>query len=231
MMITVGQHKTLKFIRKYIKQHGYAPTLDEIAHGRGLSSKGSMHREVHALAAAGCLRLVPGRKRAIQLVDDDVVNGNDVVNGDVANGNVVNDNVVNDNAGEMSATTRTILPLLGRIAAGKPIEAIPDHENVNLSDFMMGRDRYCLLVVGDSMIGAGILDGDTVIVESRTTANRNDIVVALIDNEEATLKRFRNRGDGSIELVPENPDMPVMIYTARRVAIQGVVVGVLRSYR
>lgn len=202
MTLTAAQHKTLQFIRKYIKRHGYSPTLDEIAMGRGLSSKGSMHREVRALADAGHIRLAPGRKRSIRLPHEDGL-----------------------------ASPAVTLPLLGRIAAGKPIEAITDHETVNLSDFVMGRDRYCLLVMGESMVDAGILDGDTVIVESRNTANRGDIVVALIDNEEATLKRFRDRGDGSVELVAENPDIPNMIYTAQRVAIQGVVVGVLRSYR
>jgi repressor LexA len=186
IMLTAGQHKTLKFIRKYIDRHSYSPTLSEIASGRGLSSKGSMHRDVQALAAGGYLKLLPGRKRGIQLIDE---------------------------PGQAAST----LPLLGRIAAGKPIEAIPDQETVNLTDFVMGQNRYCLLVMGDSMTGIGILDGDTVIVEGRQTANDDDIVVALIDNEDATLKRFKNRRDGTIELIPENPDMPTMIYTADRV--------------
>ncbi len=203
-MLTAGQHKTLKFIRKYINRHDYSPTLSEIALGRGLSSKGSMHRDVQALAADGYIKLLPGRKRGIELVDE------------------------NSFATSLPAVT---LPLLGRIAAGKPIEAIADHDTVNLTDFVMGQNRYCLLVVGDSMIGIGILDGDTVIIEGRQTANDDDIVVALIDNEDATLKRFKNRGDGFIELIPENPDMLTMIYTADRVSIQGVVVGMLRTYR
>lgn len=207
-MLTAGQHKTLKFIRKYIDKHDYSPTLSEIALGRGLNSKGSMHREVQVLAEAGYLKLVPGRKRSIQLVDE-----------------------ASQSSIRSSTNLPLTLPLLGRIAAGKPIEAITDQETVNLSDFVMGRNRYCLLVIGESMIGIGILDGDTVIVESCETANKDDIVVALIDNEEATLKRFRNRGDGSVALIAENPAMPTMIYTAERVSIQGVVVGVLRSYR
>ena len=211
-MLTAGQHKTLKFIRAYIKRHGYSPTLNEIASGRGLSSKGSMHREVRVLADAGYIKLVPGRKRSIQLPDE---------NSESAPGSL-------QTVSQMIPPAT--LPLLGRIAAGKPIEAITDQETVNLTDFVMGRNRYCLLVTGDSMMGAGILDGDTVIVESCETANKDDIVVAFIDNDEVTLKRFRNRGDGSIELIPENPGMSTMIYTAQRVAIQGVVVGVLRSY-
>ena len=132
-MLTAGQHKTLKFIRKYIDKHAYSPTLSEIAIGRGLSSKGSMHRDVQALATAGYIKLLPGRKRGIQLVDEP----------------------------HQAAST---LPLLGRIAAGKPIEAIPDQDTVNLTDFVMGQNRYCLLVMGDSMIGIGILAGAAALV-------------------------------------------------------------------
>ena len=123
------------------------------------------------------------------------------------------------------------LPLLGRIAAGRPIEAIPGEDEINLTDFLMGPDRYALRVFGDSMIEAGILDGDTVIVEHCDTARDGDIVVALIDNQEATLKRLRRRSDGSIMLIAENAAMAPMIYSAERVRIQGVVVAQLRSYR
>jgi len=123
------------------------------------------------------------------------------------------------------------LPLLGRIAAGHPIEAIPGEDTLNLSDFLLGPRRYALRVVGESMIGAGILNGDTVVVEQADTARDGEIVVALIDNEEATLKRLRRRKDGLIELIAENPAMPTLLYPAARVRIQGVVVGQLRSYR
>ena len=124
-----------------------------------------------------------------------------------------------------------ILPLLGRIAAGQPIEAIPGEETLNLSDFLLGPRRYALRVLGDSMMGGGILNGDTVVVEQADTARDGEIVVALIDGEEATLKRLKRRKDGTIELIPENPAMTPMIYPAQRVRIQGVVVGQLRSYR
>ncbi len=123
------------------------------------------------------------------------------------------------------------LPLLGRIAAGHPIEAIPGEDTLNLTDFLLGPRRYALRVVGGSMIGAGILNGDTVVVEQADTARDGEIVVALIDNEEATLKRLKRRKDGLIELIAENPAMPTLIYPAARVRIQGVVVGQLRSYR
>jgi len=123
------------------------------------------------------------------------------------------------------------LPLLGRIAAGQPIEAIPGEDTLNLSDFLLGPNRYALRVVGDSMIGAGILSGDTVVVEHRDSARDGEIVVALIDSQEATLKRLKRRRDGKVELIAENPAIPPMVYAAERVRLQGVVVGQLRSYR
>lgn len=123
------------------------------------------------------------------------------------------------------------LPLLGRIAAGQPIEAIPGEDTLNLSDFLLGPNRYALRVVGDSMIGAGILSGDTVVVEHRDSARDGEIVVALIDGQEATLKRLKRRRDGKVELIAENPAIAPMVYAAERVRLQGVVVGQLRSYR
>ncbi len=128
------------------------------------------------------------------------------------------------------AGTGLSLPLLGRIAAGRPIEAIAGRDALNLAD-LLGPNRYALEVRGDSMVGAGILHGDTVIVEHRDDAADGDIVVALIDGEEATLKRLKRRRDGKIALIAENPDMPPLVYAAERVAIQGVVVGQLRRYR
>ncbi|MBW6477619.1 MAG: transcriptional repressor LexA [Chromatiales bacterium] len=123
-----------------------------------------------------------------------------------------------------------VLPLLGRIAAGRPIEAIPGEEQINLSEFLLGPGRYALRVQGDSMIGAGILDGDTVVVRQADTARDGEIVVALIDGESATLKRLQRRKDGMVALLAENPDIPTQIYPAERVLIQGVVVAQLRSY-
>ena len=123
------------------------------------------------------------------------------------------------------------LPLLGRIAAGQPIEAIPGEETINLTDFLLGQGRYALRVFGDSMIGAGILNGDTVVVKQADTASDGEIVVALIDNQEATLKRLKRRKDGMVELIAANPAIPPMVYPAARVRIQGVVVAQFRSYR
>lgn len=198
-MLTPGQKKALEFIKQYVAHEGFAPSLAEIAEGLGTSSRGSMHKQVQALAAAGVIRLLPGRQRGIELVED--------------------------------RDTRTdSLPLLGRIAAGQPIEAIPDEETLNLTDFLLGPNRFALRVQGDSMIEAGILDGDTVIIRRGETANDGDIVVALIDNEEATLKRFHRRIGGKIELAPENRSLRPLIFDANRVRIQGVLVSQLRTY-
>lgn len=122
------------------------------------------------------------------------------------------------------------LPLLGRIAAGQPIEAIPGQDEVNLAEFFMGPNRFLLKVQGDSMIEAGILDGDMVVIERCDRADDGQVVVALIDGEDATLKRLQNNRDGSITLHPANSRLSPLHYEAARVAIQGRLIGQLRSY-
>lgn len=124
----------------------------------------------------------------------------------------------------------TILPFAGRIAAGRPIEAIPEQLEINFSEMLLGPGRYVLEVKGDSMIEAGILDGDLVVIRQAETADNGDIVVALIDNGEATLKKLRKHGD-RVELIPANQSMAPMIYPADRVHVQGVVVGQVRNYK
>jgi len=203
-MLTRREQAAYDFIRAFITRHGHGPLLSEIALGIGIRSRGTAHRYVQALARRGLIRLHAGRHRGITLCPDPAEPG-----------------PVNDNT----------LPLLGRIAAGLPIEAIPDQDNVNLSDFFMGPNRYVLKVQGESMIEAGILDGDMVVIEQCDHAADGDMVVALIDNNEATLKYLHNNGDGSVTLTPANSAMAPMIYGSARVRIQGVVVGQMRSYR
>ena len=125
----------------------------------------------------------------------------------------------------------SLLPLMGRIAAGRPIEAIPGQDALDLSALLLGPGRYALEVKGDSMIDAGIFDGDYVVLERRDVAQDGDIVAALIDDEEATLKRFRRTTGGEILLLPENADMAPLHYAPERVRIQGVLVAQLRRYR
>jgi len=197
-MLTSGQHKTLDFIRQYIGREGFAPTLTEIAVGLGMSSKGSVHRQVQALAEGGYIELVPGRKRGIQLTEE-------------------------------WREAATSIPLVGCIAAGLPIEAIAGQDKLDLSP-IMGTDRYALVVKGDSMMDIGILDGDTVIIKPTDTARDGDVVVALIDESEATLKRLYHIDGEMLELMPENKNMQPMRYEAERVRIQGVLAGQLRFY-
>ncbi len=124
-----------------------------------------------------------------------------------------------------------VIPLVGKIAAGLPIEAVEDQQELNLAEMFMGPDLFALRVSGDSMIDAGILDGDYVVIRKQPVAHDGDIVVALIDRVEATLKRFRRISNSEVRLIPENPDMEPMTYRADRVTIHGVLVGQMRSYR
>jgi len=137
---------------------------------------------------------------------------------------------VTDNSDDVVGLSNLRIPLLGRIAAGQPIEAIEDTNYLDLAAFFIGPDRYALRVSGESMIDVGILDGDTVILRKQDTARKGDIVVALIDSQEATLKRLGNVKEGGVELIPENSSMATMRYAAHRVSFQGVLVGQLRSY-
>ena len=202
-MLTPSETRTLKFIQKYFLKSGYAPTLQEIAQGTGIKSRGVIHRYLRALQSSDLITILPNRKRGIRL---------------------------NLEANE-NALAAPIIPLLGRIAAGQPIEAIEGRDELNLADFLMNADRFALQVTGSSMIEAGILDGDTVIVKHQQTANNGDIVVALIDGLEATLKRLKKLPDGMILLMPENKLMEPRVYPAQRIQIQGVIVGQLRSYQ
>jgi len=201
-MPTDRPRQVYDFVRAYTARHGYAPKLREIAGHLGIRSRGVVHRYLRALEAEGLLRIEPDRARGIRL------------------------------RGRVAAAARPgQLPLLGRIAAGRPIEAIPGEDEIDLSEFFVNHNRFVLRVAGDSMIEDGILDGDMVVVEKRDTADNGEIVVALIDGLEATLKRLQKNRDGSVTLRPANAALSPMRYSAARVRIQGVVVGQFRSYR
>jgi repressor LexA len=132
---------------------------------------------------------------------------------------------------ELPLVSPPTIPLLGKIAAGLPIEAIEDNQEINLAEMFMGPDLFALRVSGDSMMDAGILDNDYVVIKKHPVARDGDIVVAMIDNVEATLKKFRRKSQWEVELIPENADMETMVYTADRVRIHGILVGQLRNYR
>ena len=163
--LTDKQQLTLDFIQRYIATHTIAPKLQEIAEGIGISSRGVAHRYVQALTDAGFIETNNSKHRGIRLLKP------------------------NPHRDEST------LPLLGKIAAGKPIEAIPGEDQLDLRDFF-GHNNFAVRVQGDSMIEAGIMDGDTIIIEFRETANDGDIVVALIDETETTLKRFKRSHKG-----------------------------------
>ncbi|MDH4134933.1 MAG: transcriptional repressor LexA [Gammaproteobacteria bacterium] len=203
-LLTDREREVYDFVSAYTRRHGVAPKLKEIAAHLGIASRGVVHRYLRAIEEKGLIAIEPEVARGVRLARTGVASGK---------------------------PGRTVLPLLGRIAAGLPIEAIPDETEIDLSEFFMGPNRFVLRVAGDSMIEAGILDGDMVIIESRTTARNGEIVVALIERDEATLKYFQRNADGSVTLTPANRSMSPMRFSAARVAIQGVVVGQMRSYR
>jgi repressor LexA len=132
---------------------------------------------------------------------------------------------------ELPLVSPPVIPLAGRIAAGLPIEAIEDQQELNLAEMFMGPELFALRVTGDSMIDAGILDNDYVIIKKQPVAKDGDIVVAMIDRVEATLKRFKRKSLTEVALIPENADMETMVYAAERVNIHGVLVGQMRNYR
>ena len=202
MTLTDNQRTVLSFIQHYIADNGVSPKLQEIAEAIGISSRGVAHRYVQALVDASFLSIDKGRHRGIRLLK----------------------------AHSHTQQYKDSLPLLGKIAAGSPIEAIPGEDEINLTDFF-GQNNFAVRVQGDSMVDVGIFDGDVAIIEFRETANNGDIVVALIDEQEATLKRFKSTPQGRfIQLIPENRDMETMVYETSRVRIQGVLVGQLRKY-
>ncbi len=204
MVITDKQREVLAFIRHYLHEFGYSPKLIEIAAAINIKSKGVAHRYVQALIKAGYLERTPEKARGIQLVEKDSVAENSL--------------------------SKLSLPLVGMIAAGEPIEAIPDQEETDITAMLFAEGRYTLKVKGDSMINAGILDGDTVVIESSNVARNGQIVVALVDNESATLKTIQYGKNKTVQLIPENDAYSPMVYPQHRVQIQGILVGQLRCY-
>ena len=201
-MLTDRQRQAYEFIRRYIHRCGYAPKLHEVAQHLGIRSRGSVHRYLRAIASVGLITIVPERARGIRLREK----------------------------GRGPAHTG-VLPLVGRIAAGRPIEAIAGEDEISLNEFFAGPDRFVLRVQGDSMIEDGILPDDLVIIEKRERADNGEIAVALIDDHEATLKRVQYHRDGTVTLCPANRALSPLRYACGRVRIQGVVVGQFRAYR
>ena len=200
-MLTRSQQRTYDFIVAFIQDKGYSPTTTEIASGTGLASRGVVYRYLKALVAANKITLIPNRHRNIQLETSLLP------------------------AVPMPSVE---IPLKGLIAAGHPIEAIEQQDTLSLSRAFSQENVFALKVRGDSMIDEGIMHGDMVICRMTSVAENGDIVVALIDQQEATLKRWQSLGDGNIKLSPANQDLSPMTYSSERVTVQGIFIGLVR---
>src|ERR1700716_3889595 len=214
-MLTRKQFELLRFIHERLTEAGVPPSFDEMKDALDLRSKSGIHRLITALEERGFIRRLPNRARAIEVIKlpDTVAHG-------LGNGR------------SRGFTPSVIEGNLGRVRAGTPIEAIQTRSSViNMPPDMLSAtgEHFALEVRGDSMIEAGILDGDMALIKRTEAADTGDIVVALIDEEEATLKRFRRRG-ASIALEPANPSYEVRILPPNRVKIQGKMVGLFRKY-
>jgi repressor LexA len=202
MPLTKRQKQILDFLGDFVREYGYSPSFEEIARHFRFSSLATVHEHLENLRAKGYIRKSYNASRSIELVPT------------------------------RQGAAAVELPLLGNVAAGAPIEAVRDDEVIAVPEDLLGRggDHYVLRVRGDSMIDEQIRDGDYVIVSARQTANNGEMVVALVDGESATVKKYYREADGRIRLQPANPAMAPLYYGPQQVNIQGSVVGVIRRY-
>lgn len=235
-MLTRKQHELLLFIHERLKESGIPPSFDEMKEALDLASKSGIHRLITALEERGFIRRLPNRARALEVLrlPDSIAPG-------LGAPKKFSPSVIQGGHGRAPEPARKpvasndeagfAIPVMGRIAAGVPIDAI-QHQTHSITvppDMIAGGEHYALEVKGDSMIEAGIFDGDTVIIKNANSANPGDIVVALVDDEEATLKRFRRKG-ASIALEAANPAYETRIFGPDRVKVQGKLVGLIRIY-
>jgi len=237
-MLTRKQLELLMFINERLKESGIPPSYDEMKDALDLRSKSGIHRLITALEERGFIRRLPNRARALEIIKlpDAVMPGG--ANGrqrgfrpSVIEGRLGKAPEKQTPGNEDTTFDSIAVPVMGRIAAGVPISAI-QHQSHTIAvapEMLSGGDHFALEVRGDSMIDAGILDGDTVLIKKQDTANSGDIVVALVDDEEATLKRLRKKG-ASIALEAANPAYETRIFGPDRVAVQGRLIGLLRKY-
>jgi repressor LexA len=230
-MLTRKQHELLMFIHERIKETGVSPSFDEMKDALDLASKSGIHRLITALEERGFLRRLAHRARALEVVklpqqatSAAPAKGRQPFNPQVIEGE-------GRSEAPIAANDVRELPLLGRIAAGTPIEAIQhERDRVMVPEAMLGAgEHYLLEVNGDSMINAGILDGDYVVIRKTDTAQSGEIVVALVMGEEATLKRLRRKG-ASVALEAANPAYETRIFGPDQVEVQGKLVGLMRRY-
>ena len=226
-MLTDKQNQLLSFLIKRIEQDGISPSYEEICLELNLKSKSGIHRIVKALEERGYIEHLENKARAI--APTRYPNGQPYIS------NVIDINKLlhsKDKENKVTSSEGIIkIPILGKIAAGTPIEAISNYyEYIDVSkNYLLSEDSFALTVEGDSMIDEGIFDGDTVVISKINSINNGDIVVALIDKEEATLKKFRKKGD-SVALEPANKHYKTQIYGPDRVTIQGKMCALIRKY-
>ncbi len=206
MALTKRQRQVYDFIAGFVQKNGYSPSFEEIGQGMGLSSLATVHKHITNLERKGLLKRDYNRSRSIDVLPP---------RGQLKKA--------------MAAAAAPTLPLMGRIAAGRPIEAIENPEKISLGDFTRAKDVFVLQVAGESMQDEHIVDGDYVLVEKTQTARNGEIVVALVEGSDTTLKRFYKEGD-QVRLQPSNAAMPPIVVPAAAVEIQGRVIGVLRKY-
>jgi len=206
MAITKRQRQVYDFIAHFVQEKGYSPSFEEIGDGMDLNSLATVHKHVSNLETKGLLKRDYNRSRSIDLLP---------IKGKLKQ--------------EMGVSTELRLPLLGRIAAGMPIEAVETPETISLADFVRSKEVFVLQVRGDSMQDEHIVDGDYVLIEKTKTAHNGEIVAALVDGSDSTLKRFYKEGD-KIRLQPSNVTMKPIIVPAVDVQLQGRVIGVMRKY-
>ncbi len=207
MTLTKRQKEVLDFLVSFQNKKGYGPSYEEIAGGLKLASLATVHKHITTLERKGYIRRGYNRSRSIEVLQ-----------------------LPRSVKAQVMDRAATELPLLGRIAAGRPLESVEDRETISLSDFTRSKNVFVLQVKGESMHEDHILDGDYIVVEPTQVANNGEIVVALISGEETTLKRFYREPAGKIRLQPANSEMDPIIVPAVDVKIQGRVLGVLRKY-
>jgi len=217
-MLTEKQYKLLLFINKVIKETGCSPSFDEMKDAVNLKSKSGIHALIEALVERNFLKKLPHKARALEVLRLPKLKPSSIIEEE-------------RKRDEALKTSMVEIPLYGKIAAGTPIEAIANENDKFAVPYeMVSRGQfYALTIEGDSMVDIGVLDGDTVIIKKTDSANNGDIVVALVDNSEATLKQFRKEGS-EVVLIPKNEAYEPRRLAASRVKVQGVLSGLIRSY-
>jgi len=240
LMLTKKQRELLVFIERRLQDDQVCPSFEEMKTALNLKSKSGIHRLVSALEDRGFIRRLVNKARALEVIksaSDTTDNKNNPLANDRKTTKGFIPNVIPGNFPQSSSRLTTKaemaieLPLYGKIAAGQPIEALTDHTStVTVPAHLIGKgEHYALEVEGESMIDAGIFDGDTAIIEKCETAENGKIIVALIDNTEVTLKRLRKKHH-AIALEPANPNFKTRIFGPDQVQVQGKLVGIIRKY-